>query len=169
MKFKMQKSRVLLYTLHFTLCVLLFGCEAFVRKFTRPPKKENLSQKEFVLSPEDYENRQPDKEEQYRQYFLFWKSWQDELIEALFEKKSRKKQIDCIQEAQKNLLNFKQLLKEEKQQKLESCAQELDKLEDAIKKDLYGDNANSNCQAAEQIKRNVLRDFSCRKIKEYLK
>ncbi|MFA5150687.1 MAG: hypothetical protein WC433_07270, partial [Candidatus Omnitrophota bacterium] len=63
------------YFLLFTLC----GCEAFVRKFTRKSKKDKVPV-EMVLAPEEWKGPQMTKEEQYRQYFVFWQSWQDELI-----------------------------------------------------------------------------------------
>src|SRR3989338_7136675 len=102
------------------LIVNLLGCDAFVRKFTRKTKKENLPQKEMVLAPEEWSGPQMTSEQMYRQYFLFWKSWQDELIETLLQKKSQKKQIDCSLEAIKNLLNLRALLNSDSQKKLDN-------------------------------------------------
>ena len=39
----------------------LVGCEAFVRKFTRKPKKEDLPRTEMVLTPEEYKGPQMTK------------------------------------------------------------------------------------------------------------
>lgn len=150
------------------LILNLIGCDAFVRKFTRKKKKENLPQEEMVLVPEEYKSPQMSKEELYRQYFLFWKSWQDELSESLLQRKSQKKQIDCAEEAIKNLVSLRGLLNEEKQKKLDVYIVRLKGLKDEISKDLYSNNAASSYQSAERIKRNILKDFSYNKIKDFL-
>lgn len=144
------------------------GCDAFVRKFTRKPKKKAEAKEELVLVPEEYKQQAADKEEIYRKYFLFWQSWQDELINSLFEGGSRKKQLDCIIEAGKNLSELRLLLKESLQQKLDTSINELNELKGLIEKDIYGLNSARYLQAAERIKRNILRNFSYAKVKEQL-
>lgn len=149
------------------ICGLL-GCDAFVRKFTRKHKKENLPQEEMVLAPEEYKTPQMTKEELYRQYFLFWKSWHDELIESLLQQRSQKKQIDCVGEAIGNLNELRRLLNAEKQKQLDTYILQLKELQGQISKDIYGNSIMPNTQRAESIKRNILRDFSYNKIKNYL-
>jgi hypothetical protein len=153
----------------FCLLSSLIGCDAFVRKFTRKPKKEELPQEEMVLAPEEYKGPQITKEELYRQYFLFWKSWMLELIESLLQNKSLKKQVDCAQEALKNLISLKELLNEEAQKKLDVYITQLEDLKTQITKDLYGSDVASNLRRAERIKMNILKDFSYAKIKNFLK
>ena len=150
------------------LIVNLLGCEAFVRKFTRKTKKENIAQKEMVLAPEEWSGPQMTSEQMYRQYFLFWKSWQDELIEALLQKKSQKKQIDCSLEAIKNLLGLRTLLNEQAQKKLDNYINQNKDLRDSISWDSYGSSFLSYANSAERIKRNILKDFSYNKIKNSL-
>jgi hypothetical protein len=152
-----------LFTFYFLLFTF-FGCDAFVRKFTRKPKKEAAPQGEMVLAPEEYKGPQMTKEESYRQYFLFWKSWQDELLTSLLEKRSQKKQIDCAKEAIKNLVNLKALLNEGKQKKLDMYIKRLEDLRDLISQDLYGSNIITYFHEAERIRRDILRDFSYHKI-----
>lgn len=150
-------------------CLVSFlGCEAFTRKFTRKPKKDDLVKEELVLVPEEYKDVQMSNEELYRQYFLFWKSWQDELINALSVGSNYKKQIDCINEAIKNLINLRALLKEEGQKKLDAYIDQLKGLKDQISKDLYGNSIVGNRQNAELLKKRILKDFSYNKIKDYL-
>ncbi|MCM8783080.1 MAG: hypothetical protein NC909_01600 [Candidatus Omnitrophica bacterium] len=67
-----MKIKIIL--LFFLLTFSFFGCDAFVRKFTRKPKKDTALQKEMVLVPEEYSSMFKDKEEQYRYYFSFWHS-----------------------------------------------------------------------------------------------
>lgn len=161
------KKIIHLFIVYFLVFNLL-GCEAFVRKFTRKPKKGNLPKEELVLAPEEYKGPQMSKEELYRQYFLFWKSWHDELIGSLSEGANRKKQKDCLNETVKNLEQLRALLNDEKKAKLDIYINQIKNLDEIIAQDLYGNNITLNRLTAEQIKRNILRDFSYNKIKDYL-
>jgi len=171
MKFQIPNSKfqnIIFFSLCFALLINLLGCDAFVRKFTRKPKKENLPVEEMVVAPQEYTAPQITKEELYRQYLLYWKSWQDELINSLHKGASYKKQIECIDEAIKNLEQLRPLLKEEKIKILNTSISQMQNLRGAIAKDVYGNDVDTNRSAAENIKRNILRDLSCRKIKDCL-
>jgi hypothetical protein len=146
----------------------LVGCESFVRKFTRKSKKSNQAV-EMVLVPEEYKGPNMTKEEIYRQYYLFWGSWQDELINALVQKLSLKKKIDCAQEALKNLVNMKMMLVAGAQKNFDPEIVRLNGLLASIKSDVYGANDNANLRLAERIKYNVHKNFVYPKIKNYLK
>lgn len=145
----------------------LAGCEAFTRKFTRKSKKTDQTV-EMVLAPEEYKGPNMTKEELYRQYFLYWKSWQDELIEALLYSVNRKKPIDSANEAIKNLEQLRTMLNEEKKKRLDTYMNQLKNLKEAIVQDTYGANSSSYRVTAEQIKRAILRDFSYIKVKNGL-
>jgi hypothetical protein len=146
----------------------LTGCEAFVRKFTRKPKKENMPREEMVLAPEEYKGPETTKEEQYREYFLLWKSWQDEIIAALVPDGNHKKQLRSTDEAIKNLSALKPYLDEEKQKKLDGYLVQMAALKDSINEDTHNSRHVSLRRNAELIKRNVLRDFSYKKIRDSL-
>lgn len=146
----------------------LFGCDAFVRKFTRKPKKDNLPKEEMVLIPEEYKGLEMPKDELYRQYLFFWKSWQDELIQALAGGASNKKQLDCANEAMKSLDKLKPLLDVQKQKQIELYIIQLDELKEAIAQDCYGVKNPTHRMNAERLRRNILRDLSLPKIKAHL-
>jgi len=169
MKLKTQNSKLKTFVpiIIFILLIDLLGCEAFVRKFTRKKKKEDMAAEELVLAPEEYKDTMT-KEERYRQYFLFWKSWQDELIESLLQKKSNKKQVSCAQEAIKNLENLRQMLNTQMQKKLDVYINKMKTLKDSIAGDTYGANSSTFMEKADQIKMNILRDFSFKKIESSL-
>lgn len=150
------------------LLLSLAGCESFARKFTRKPKKSDQAV-EMVLAPQEYKGPNMTKEELYRQYFLYWKAWQDELINVLTQKASVKKKIDCAGEALKNLVNMKMQLVPEAQKNFDPSIARLNDLMASIASDVYGANDARNCQAAEQIKANIQRDFIYPKIRNYLK
>lgn len=168
----MKLKRSFILFLNFAFLVLNFaylcGCDAFVRKFTRKPKKEYMEQEEMVLVPQEYKGPQMTKEELYRQYLLFWKSWQDELIEALLRSNNHKKQLSCAQEAIKNLEQLTPLLKEEKQKALEIYINQMRDLKGSIEMDTYSMNTSPNRMSAERIRRYILRDFSYNKMKDFI-
>ena len=110
----MKPKKFLLLLVVSFLLLNLIGCEAFTRKFTRKSKKSDAPV-EMVLTPEEYKGPNMTKEEIYRQSYLYWGSWQDELINALSQKSSLKKKIDCAQEALKHLVNMKMMLVTEAQ------------------------------------------------------
>lgn len=158
----------------FTVAVLflvfnLIGCEAFVRKFTRKTKKDKAPE-ELVLAPEEYKPPYRTPEEIYRGYFLFWKSWHDELLTSLsLEAVTQKKRVDCAQEAIKNLTGMRDMLDDGARKKLDRYLNQLKDLRDSIKQDLYGDHYARYFQTADRIKSTVIRDFSFVKIKNNLR
>ncbi len=146
----------------------LAGCESFVRKFTRKPKKTEQAV-EMVLAPEEYKGPDMTKEELYRQYFLFWQSWEGELENALTHKASLKKKVDCVQEALKNLVNMKEMLVPEMQKNLDVYVGKTIGLLASIRSDIYGSENNLNLKDAERIKMDIHKSFAYPKIKNYLK
>jgi hypothetical protein len=161
------KKLIFICVLYFAV-ISLIGCDAFVRKFTRKSKKDNAPQEELVLAPQEYQGPNLTQEELYRQYFLYWKSWQDELITSLSDGGTHKKQIDCAEEALKNLQDMRALLKPQMQEKLDKYIIQLNELKDSIIKDVYGARIYGSSLDAQRIKRNILRDFSYNKIKDNL-
>jgi len=151
----------------YLLLATLLGCEAFVRKFTRKPKKEEAPEP-MVLVPEEYRGPEMTREELYRQYLLFWKSWQDELIQSLTDGSNNKKRIDCANEALKNLYQMRLMLNPDTQLRLDDYIRQSEELKNAISRDTYGYDLAVNRQRAERIRRNMLRDFSYFKIKDCL-
>jgi len=144
----------------------LIGCDAFVRKFSRKPKNGEQAV-EMVLAPEEYKVKMS-KEELYRQYFVFWQSWQEELISSLTYNDSHKRQIDCAKEALKNLMSMRALLGEDKQKKLDLYIDKLKELQGDLQDDLYSSRSFRIAQKAEKLKMEIMRDFSFPKIKNYM-
>jgi hypothetical protein len=128
-----------------------------------------MQEEQMILVPQEYPSLFASKEDEYRNYFLFWQSWQDELISALRYEKSRKKQMNCLDEAIKNISQIRSLLLEEKQKKLDIYLRELNDLKDALQKDIYTKAAYQYIFKAETIKKNILRDFSYPKVQDYLR
>jgi len=161
----MRKSVIFIISLF--LLVNLVGCEAFVRKFTRKSKKEKAPE-EMVLAPEEWKGPQMTKVERYRQYLDFWEAWQDELINALVVNVSRKKKLDCMEQATKNLIGLRSLLNESKQKQLDVYLRQMTDLKNSIKSDIYGTNANRLRQNAERLKMDIGLNFSYKNSKNDL-
>jgi len=160
----MRIRQIICYVFVFWFLASTLGCEAFVRKFTR--KKKTQVEEEMVLEPEEFKGPGLSKEQLYRQHFLFWKSWQSELIESFLQARSQKKKLDCAQQAIDNLNNLRAILNTEAQTKLDVYIGQLKNLKHQIENDSYNTHNIGNRQIAERIKMNVLRDFSWQKIKD---
>jgi hypothetical protein len=164
----MKIRKILAFSLTCFMLLDLLGCESFTRKFTRKSKKAKAPM-ELVLEPEEYKGPDMTKEELYRQYYLYWGSWQDELINAFIQKSSQKKKIDCAQETIKYLTNMKMMLVEDAQKNLDPEINKLKDLLTDIKNDLYGANNDWNRRLAEKIKVSIHQGFAYSKIRNYLK
>jgi len=161
-----RKSVILAIGILFLASIL--GCEAFVRKFTRKPKKENLPHEELVLTPEEYKGPQMTKEELYRQNVLYWQSWQGELIESLSAETNHKKQLDCARQALSYLSQMRSMLNETRQKELDAYVTSSRELLDAISDDTYGTRTAQNRLTAERLKMKILKRFSYPDVKNDL-
>jgi hypothetical protein len=145
----------------------LMGCESFTRKFTRKSKKSDLPI-EMVLVPEEYKGPNMSKEEIYRQYYTYWSSWHDELLNALAQSASLKKRTDCVQQALKNLAYMKNMLMPDAQKNFDLPINRLNDLLADIKSDPYGANNSRSFREAEKIKSIIHKGFIYPKVKNYL-
>lgn len=167
-RLKPQITQIILLATCYLLLATLVGCEAFVRKFTLKPKKSTIKEQP-ILIPEEYPVSRVSTETRYRQYFLFWKSWHEELIAELSSFGSYKRRKSCLEEAIKNLEKIKTFLFEEKQKDLDVYLEKLRQLESAITKDTHGIRLATHKRKAESLKRNILRDFSYPAVKNHLR
>lgn len=151
----------------FFLVISVTGCEAFVRKFTRKPK-DKMKAEELVLVPEEYKPPKLSKEEKYRDTFLFWKNWHDELINYLSSSDNHKKQIDCAKESINSLQALRLLLNPDKKKSLDIYLNKMGILKSQISVDVYGAEVSSLRSDAEKLKRDIQREFSYDKIKKCL-
>lgn len=167
MKREFSNIRVLL-----AVCCLLFttvGCEAFVRKFTRKPKGET-KREEPLIQPQDYPDVALNKEELYKDYFLFWESWADELVSFLRENANAKKQKECAGEALDNLAKMQSLLNDEKARMLEKFILEFTAVRNMVFES-YLNSADFSYlrNKVERIKSGVHRGFMFLRVRKELK
>lgn len=148
-----------------TLVCGLYGCEAFVRKFTRKPRGE-MKKEEPLIQPQEYPDLAVNKNELYKDYFLFWESWADELVSFLNEKANFKKQKECVSQALDNLSKMRSLLNVEKARALEQYVLELTSVKNIVfEGHLNSADFSSLRNKVERIKSKVRHSFILSKIK----
>jgi len=162
-----SKKFIIIFAL-LIICLELVGCDAFVRKFTRKKKKDNLPQEEMVISPVEYPAPVLNKEQLYRKYFLYWQSWQDELIDALLYPTSHKRMIDCAGQSIENLKSMQAMLNDKAKAKLGSYIDRMQALKSKIENNIYNQEISYERFSAERVRRDVFRDFPYHKIKDKL-
>ena len=167
-RFNNKIAQIIVLVTGFWLLVSLTGCEAFVKKFRRKPREEK--REEPIIQPESYPDVALNKDELYRDYFLFWESWADELVSFLRDNANTKKQKECIQQAMDNLLKMQSLLNEEKAASLDGFVIELTTVKNVLFQS-YLNSADFSYlkNKVERVKARVHRDFVFSKIKKDLR
>ena len=161
-------TQIILLVVCCLLLVTLTGCEAFVRKFTRKPKGEPRKETP-VIQPEVYPDVASSRGQLYKDYFLFWETWVEELLSNLSEKANFKKQKECANAALDNLLKMRSLLNDEKAGILEPFIAEFT----AVKNIIFVGHLNSGDfyylrNKLERMKSKVHRNFIFSKIEKGL-
>lgn len=106
----------------FIICISLAGCgPQWKRKFVRKRAAEKPEQV-FVYEPKEYK-REPNSE-LYKRNFIFWKSWQEELVNKLGDNKTA--DLRSFEEALKNLDEMGGCLVEQKAAELREYRKKLE-------------------------------------------
>ncbi len=119
-----------------SLCVLslaLTGCEPLRKKFTRK-KKEEAKEVQPILTPIDYPAPQTSPEERYAYHYSLWRVWQEEMIEAINEEESDKKQKYLFSQILFQLGEMKKWIIEEKKGELETQIEKISSLQPELDK-----------------------------------
>ncbi|MBI5144280.1 MAG: hypothetical protein HZA30_04355 [Candidatus Omnitrophica bacterium] len=157
-------KRALALVLIFFILVNLTGCETMRKKFTR-------KKKEPVKMPRIYQVRKYEKKptpELYKKHYAFWTSWQSELISVLGQ--NHKKDMRCIEEIIGNLSDMQNILVQEKAGRLKTHIDKLVKVKDIIfNEELTQWNKDYVKRTLEREDRAIKREFSYKKVKDYLK
>jgi hypothetical protein len=167
----MKNKNVLVVIAYVLVCILcLAGCESLQKKFTRK-KKMTGPKEEMVIVPRDYEANPLPSDVRYKQYFVYWKSWNQELVTAINDQAPFKKIVSCVEQAKTNLTKMVTLLKEEKAKELEVYLNQTEVLRLQIEnaKTLPSSYMGNLRYTAERILSNVNRLFDMSKMREYLK
>lgn len=159
------KFKIILLSTVYCLLFTSIGCESFVRKFTRKPKKDKEKKEEMVLVPVEYNTQKASKQDLYQQYYLFWVAWQDQLIDSLRYETNRKRSIGCASSAVDNLEQMQKILQKEKQEELAVYIKQSKDLVAVMENDPYRSKVDSYLAAANRLKTQIQKKFSFKKVK----
>lgn len=118
------------------LCVLslaVSGCEPLRKKFTRK-KKEEAREIEPILTPIEYEAPQTSAQERYAYHYSLWKVWQEEMINAINEEESDKKQKYLFSQILLQLGEMKKWIVEEKKRELDTQIEKMSSLQPELER-----------------------------------
>ncbi|MDP2980702.1 MAG: hypothetical protein Q8N67_01365 [Candidatus Omnitrophota bacterium] len=146
------------------LCICVAGCAGMQRKFARKKKEEEKQLP--IVTTYDYAKEQR-VDELYKKRFLFWKSWQGELIDRMGD--GYKKRTECYDELMQNLLEMQKYLDDEKNKELEVFVTEIKSVDPDVKKiDLTSSERYRIAQLLEKTKRLIDKRFSYTHVKDSL-
>ena len=145
------------------LTASLIGCDAVQRKFTR--------KKTVVKTPHFYQLKKYTKKpspELYKQHYMYWASWQEDMIQFLGQNHKRDKR--SIEEAMGHLKDMQNILMPSK---AEAMQPHIDRMEAAKEIILRGELSFANKDYVRSIiereDRAIRREFSYSKVKDFLK
>ncbi len=152
------------YIVILILCISIAGCAGVQRKFTRKKKEEAKTLP--IVTTYDYAIDER-VDELYKKRFLFWKSWQGELIYRMDD--TYKKRAECYNELMQNLLEMQKYLNDERYKELEGFIAEIKSVDPDIKKiDLTKSEKYRITQVLEKTKRLIDKRFSYSHVKDSL-
>jgi hypothetical protein len=125
----------------------------------------------MVITPRDYSANPLPSDVMYKQYFAYWKSWNQELVTSLIDRSPDKKIIDCAERSVSNLKKMAFYLQEDQAKKLDVFVKQTEELKD----DLVASRAMLSIMPhqfryrADRILSQVNREFDFRHMKDHLK
>ena len=125
----------------------------------------------MIIVPRDYSAHPYPSDVMYKQYFIYWKSWNQELITSLNDYSSYKKILDCTEQAIINLKKMATYLNEVKSKELEVYIKKTEDLKAQVvaSKAMPPSRMAMLRYDAERILSSVNRLFDLKKMKDNLK
>lgn len=163
-KEKSVYSILLLSALYFLLSTSLYGCASFKKKFVRNPKEAEKPTP--IVQTKDYTQEYSDVL-LYKKHYLFWKYWQEELINSLGS--NRKKERRCTRAALDELKTLGGYLNSEGKEHLAPYIAALETItEEILSKKPIGSKLTKLKRELEKHKRNVQRSFFYKDVEEWV-
>ena len=160
----MFRSRLMTCSIILMLCVSFTGCAGLQRKFVRNKKKEERIMP--VITTHDY-SKELRADELYRKHFLFWKTWQSELIDRM--ETTYKKRGSCYDHTLASLMEMKKYLRDPKAAELEPFIAEIRSIDPNIREKRLSKSAKYRMkQLLERTKRQIEKGFSYSDVKQFL-
>lgn len=160
----MRRNRILRYVVIFMLFISSVGCGALQRKFVRKKKKDEAPAP--VITTFDY-SKELRVDELYKKHYLFWKTWQMELIDRMDA--GPKKRISCYDSAMTHLLEMEDYLKEPKASELKIAIKEIEDIGAGVKNKRLSNNERYRIiKSLERTLRQIEKEFSYSDVKDFL-
>jgi len=161
------KTILILSILYFLFSTSLCGCEAFRKKFVRKPKRRK--EVKTVIQTQEYES-QYSIGEIYRKYFLFWRTWHEELLNSLnVQDGNRKKRIFAAKKIIENLQQMQKLLSPQMQQELEAFILKQRGIVEKLDRYNLSHGRRLHIKSTlEKQRRQIQREFNYKRIQEHL-
>lgn len=161
----MFKNRYITYIIILVMCISFTGCAGLQRKFTRKKKKE-IDTTVPVVTTYDY-SKELRVEELYKKHFLFWKTWQSELIDRMDS--GYKKRSACYDYTIASLMEMEKYLTGVKAEELGKFIKEVRSVNPEIKeKTLSKGKEHRIRQVLEKTRRQIEKRFSYPHVKDFL-
>lgn len=125
----MLRCKCAIYFVILSLVVSSAGCAGLQRKFTRKKKKEKREAP--VITTFDYA-KELRVDELYKKHFLFWKTWQSELIARMGA--GYKKRVSCYEHTVESLGEMRKYLGGAKGKELDKFIAEIKGIDSNIRK-----------------------------------
>lgn len=154
----------------FSCIFMMTGCETLRKKFTRK-RKRTESTEPVVVVPRDYSAHPFPNDVLYKQYFVYWKSWNQELISSLTDMENYKKIKSCADQALINLKKMQTYLQDDKARELEAYVKKTDDLARRIEHAQYLPPAQMKALRydAERLLSGVNKKFDLSSMRDHLK
>jgi hypothetical protein len=148
------------------MMVTITGCSPeWQKKFVR--KKKDVKKAPRIYQLKKYEKKP--SLELYRKHYVYWETWQSELIEVLGY--NHKKDVRCVTEALSNLQDMRNVLVPEKGDKLTKHINSMAQVKDMVMRNDESQPARRDYirQRLERIDRVIKAEFSPKMAKNYIK
>lgn len=165
----LKKANKLFFVLLLIFSIALAGCTPALRKKFIRPRKKKEKQEEVIYQTREYVKENIPVDEYYKEHYIFWKSWQEELIKALGTN-SRKLQVRSLSEAIINLNAMKDILGDEKGAALETHIALLEEIDGKISGGyLSSADIKRLKRTLTRQKKEIVREFSYNKVSQWIR
>ena len=142
------------------------GCADLRSKFI-PKKKDDKLQAKHYYAVREYDVKP--NIELYTKRYIYWKNWQKEIMDVIGDK-NQKKLIVAIEQAISNLMDMRDMLIDEKGDKLQVYIDEMEGIEKRVKKQrLTPGNQVRIRRRLETLGKQIKVGFSYNKVKDDLR
>jgi len=156
-------KRIYIAILTILLVFELSGCAAFKKKFTR--KKKPREPETVYYELEEYA-REPNAV-LYKRHYIFWKTWQDELINKMGE--NHKKDMRCAGEIINSLQDMQRFLLREKAEELAPYIDEMEGIRQQLSDRYIATASRKRLKRILQARyRQIRRAFPYKKVKDFI-